>query len=106
MTTKNTKEKEQSKLIPLGERVLVLPDESGEVVTKSGIVVAGQTTGNFTGTVLAVGPGRETDQGNFIKAKVKPGDRVLLGTYGHEDVVFEGKKYYMVSESSLLAVIN
>lgn len=90
----------------MGERVLVLPDESGEVKTKSGIFVAGQTTGNFTGTVLAVGPGREADDGHLIKANVKPGDRVLLGTYGHEDVTFEGKKYYMVSESSLLAVIN
>ena len=101
-----TKTKAQTALVPLSDKVLVLPDESGEVVTKSGIVVAGQTTGNFTGTVLAVGPGRETDQGVLRKSKLVPGDRVLLGTYGHEDVLYEGKKYYMVSESALLAKIN
>lgn len=104
--TKIKKEREVSEpsIQPLGERVLVLPDKKEEGLTESGIIIPGAEE-NMTGIVVGVGPGKTLDNGDFCPVGVSYGDRVLIGKYGHEEVMFDGKKYYIVPESSLLAVI-
>ena len=89
--------------MPLGDRVLVLPDDKGEE-RRSGIIVPGSDD-NLSGVVVQVGPGKTTDTGEIVRVGVTWGDHVLIGRYGHEEVMFDGKKYYIVPESSLLAVI-
>ena len=102
--TKIKKELEEPSIQPLGERVLVLPDKKEEGVTASGIIIPGAEE-NMVGVVVGVGPGKVLDNGDFSPVGVSYGDRVLIGKYGHEEVMFDGKKYYIVPESSLLAVI-
>lgn len=117
MTKKTTKEKvedtlneiilgspSQQTIQPMGDRVLVLPDISEEKKTTSGFILPDQG-GNIIGTVVAIGPGK-TENGEFVPVNLTYGDRVVLGQYGHEKVAFEGKNYYMVSEASILAIIN
>lgn len=74
---------------PLINRVLVLPDPIS-AVTKSGLLVPDTAKERpEKGTVVAVGPGRITDQGITIPTLVKVGDRVAYGkwsgTYVHDE---------------------
>ncbi len=92
---------------PLGDRVLVEAEEKGEE-TRSGIIIpknseegGGATT---IGKVIAVGDGRETDNGTVIKPKVEIGQRVVF-SWG-EKVEIEGKEYHLVGESSLLGILG
>jgi len=93
---------------PLGDRVVVLPAEKGEErKLPSGIILPGSADKEkpATGTVVAVGPGKMED-GTLVPMNVKIGDEVLFAKYGYDEVKLEGKEYYILSESSVLAVIN
>jgi chaperonin GroES len=98
-----TKQKETA-MQPLGDRVVILPDASEEMATRSGILMPGQET-NITGTVVSVGPGRTLDSGENLATFVQPGDHVLLGKFGHDDVVYAGVKYIIINEPMILAIL-
>jgi chaperonin GroES len=101
------KEKKLS-IKPLGDRVVVLPDEKeGEKKLSSGIIIpeTADKEKPMTGEVVAVGPGKYED-GKLVPMQVKVGDRVLFGKYSHEEVKVEGEEYYLISESNILAIIK
>ncbi len=94
---------------PLGDRVLVLPvalHESGKE-TKAGIFIpeTADKERSEQGTVVAVGPGKMTDDGNLMPMSVKVGDKVLFTKYGPDEIKIDGKDYFILSESNILAVI-
>ena len=94
---------------PLGDRVLVEPlaiNESG--LTKSGIIIPETVSKERPeqGTVVAVGPGRMTDQGKLIPLKVKKGQKILFSKYGPDEIKIKDKEYFIISESNILAVIE
>ena len=104
---KKESKKESFKIKPLGDRVLIkeLDKESGGE-TKSGIIIPETVTedkGSKKGTVIAAGEGRYED-GKLIPVKVKVGDTVLF-QWG-DMLKIDGEEYYMVSESSVLAVVK
>ena len=92
-------------LLPLNDRVLVLPDVEKEIVTTSGFIVQ-NSTANIKGIVTAVGEGKTLEDGTVFKTKVSIGDTVLLGQYGHEIISFDGVGYYLVQGDSILAIIK
>lgn len=94
-----------SKITPLGDRVVVEKAELAEK-TYAGIVLPQSTGGNeqMIGKVIAVGEGRETESGAVIKPKVAAGQQILF-SWG-DKVEVDGKEYYIVSESSILGILN
>ncbi|MGC8880360.1 MAG: co-chaperone GroES [Anaerolineae bacterium] len=93
-------------LTPLGDRVIVEPLESEEV-TPGGIVLPETAKERpQKGKVLAVGPGARDDQGKRIPIDVKVGDTVLYGRYSGTEVKIKDKKYLILRESDVLAVIE
>ena len=93
---------------PLGDRVLVEAEEKSEE-TRSGIIIPknaeeGGGAAVTIGKVIAVGDGRETDNGTVIKPKVEVGQRIAF-SWG-EKVEIEGKEYHLVGESSLLGIVQ
>lgn len=58
------------------------------------------------GKVVAVGEGRMTDDGGVIPMRVKKGDVVIFSKYGPDEIKVDGEEYYILSESSILAVIK
>ncbi len=97
-------------LRPLGDRVIVLPlseHERGKE-TKSGIFIPETTEKERPeqGIVVAVGPGKISDDGKVIAMSVKEGDKVLFTKYGPDEIKVDGKEYFILSESNVLAVIN
>lgn len=89
---------------PLSDRIIIEP-ESAEEVTRSGIVLpdAAQEKPQ-SGTVIAVGPGRVSDEGKTIPMTVKEGDTVVYAKYGGTEIKVNGKEYLIVRESDILAV--
>jgi chaperonin GroES len=93
-------------LKPLGDRLLVEPAESEEV-TASGIVLPETAKEKpQKGKVLAVGPGRRDDEGKRIQMDVKKGDTVLYAKYAGTEVKLEDKKYLILKETDVLAIVE
>lgn len=91
-------------LQPLGDRVLVEPLEA-EDTTEGGIILPETAKERpREGKVIAVGPGKRGDDGEYIPLPVKVGDIVIYTEFGGNEVKIDGKKYLIVDESSLLAV--
>lgn len=95
------------KIIPLGDKVLVRTTEV-ETKTKSGIIIPDTVSKERPeeGTVVAVGEGRTTNEGKTIAPKVKVGDTVIFSKYGPDEIKLDGEKYYILSESNILAVVK
>ncbi len=93
-------------LTPLGDRVIVEPLESEEV-TPGGIILPETAKERpQRGKVLAIGPGSRDDQGKRIPIEVKVGDTVLYGRYSGTEVKIKDKKYLILRENDILAVIE
>jgi chaperonin GroES len=95
-------------LSPLGDRIVVKPSEKeGEKKLASGIIIPETVDKEkpAQGTVVAVGVGKYED-GKRIPMQVKVGDTVLFSKYGYDEVKIEGVEYYILSESSILGVVN
>jgi chaperonin GroES len=91
------------KLQPLGDRLVVKPME-GEEKTKGGIILPDTAKEKpQEGKVLAVGPGRLTEDGKRIAMEVKVGDVVLYVKYGGTEIKIEGEELMVLRESDILA---
>jgi chaperonin GroES len=90
-------------LKPLDDRVVVEPTEAEEK-TAGGILLPDTAKQKpQQGKVVAVGPGKMTDEGNRLALAVKIGDIVLYGKYSGSDVEVNGKELKILRESDLLA---
>jgi chaperonin GroES len=93
-------------LKPLGNRVVVEPIEQEET-TASGIVLPETAKEKpQKGTVIAVGPGELDDSGNRVPLEVKEGDVVLFAKYAGTEIKVDGKKWLILRESDLLAIVE
>lgn len=106
----NTK-KNESPIKPLGDRVIVRPltDEELGTVSASGIIIpdSAKKEKPEQGIVIATGPGKWDEDGEKrIPMEVKAGDRVVFSKYGFDEVKFNNKDYFIVSESSILGIFN
>ena len=85
---------------PLADRVLIEPKEA-ETKTASGIFIPDTAKEKLQqGTVIAVGPGKKDEP-----MEVKVGDVVLFGKYAGTEVAVEEKKYLIVKQSDILAIV-
>ncbi|MFW5748379.1 MAG: co-chaperone GroES [Chloroflexota bacterium] len=93
-------------LRPLHDRVLVEPIEQEET-TASGILLPETAKDKpQQGSVLAVGPGRRDDDGEYITPDIRVGDRVLFGKYGGTEVKLNGKKLLILEEKDILGIFE
>ena len=93
-------------LKPLDDRIVVKPKEA-EQTTASGLVIPDTAKEKpQQGEVLAVGPGRwSDDKGAHSPLDVKVGDTVLYSKYGGTEISFEGQDLLILTSRDVLAVI-
>lgn len=93
---------------PIGDRVLVKPDSADDAKSPGGIYIpeTARTEKPERGTVIAVGPGKRGDDNEIIPVGVKVGDKVMFSKYGFDEVKVDDQEYYIISESSILAVFK
>ena len=97
----NLKQNRIMQIKPLSERVLI---EAAEAVEKTvgGIIIPDSAKEKpLKGTVVATGNGTKDEE-----MIVKVGDTVLYGKYAGTEIEFEGKKYLMMRQSDILAIIG
>ena len=96
----------ESPIIPLGDKIVILPQEEGEQ-TYGNIIVpdTGQEKPEM-GVVLAVGPGRISTDGTLIPNKIEVGVTVMVPKFGAQVVVVENETYIMASENDVLGIIK
>lgn len=93
-------------LKPLEDRVVVRADEAEET-TASGLVIPDTAQQKpQQGTVVAVGPGRISDQGERIALDVSEGDTVVYSKYGGTEITHAGEDYLILSARDILAIVE
>ena len=91
------------KLQPLGDRVVIKPLPKEEV-TRSGIVLPDTAKEKpQEGEVVAVGPGRLTEEGKRIAMEVKEKDIVVYSRYAGTEFKLDGEELIILRESDILA---
>ena len=86
---------------PLADRVLILPPPAEEK-TIGGIIIPDTAKEKpLKGEVVAAGNGTKDEE-----MILKVGDTVLYGKYAGTELEFEGKKYLMMRQSDVLAVVE
>jgi chaperonin GroES len=94
---------------PLADRVLIR-----RIDEQKGLITLTDAPKGLKGTVLAVGPGKRDEDGDFQPTVVKPGDTVLfsskwndLASDYYDDLPLEADpKLHLVQEADVLAVIH
>jgi chaperonin GroES len=96
----------KSPIIPLGDKIIILPQEEGEQMYGNIIVPdAGQEKPEM-GKVLAVGPGRISTDGTLIPNRIEVGVTVMVPKFGAQVVVVENETYVVASENDVLGIIK
>jgi len=95
------------KIKPILDYILVEPEVAKEI-TESGIILpkTAKKEKPELGTVIAIGDGGKTKDGEIIPIEVKVGNKVLFTKYGPTNIEIEGKEYLIVKEEDILAIIN
>ena len=93
------------KIKPLSDRVVVEPAEAEEI-SAGGIILPDTAKEKpQQGKVVAVGPGKYSDNGTLIEMSVKNGDKVLYGKYSGTEVTVDGVEYVIMRESEIFATL-
>ncbi len=93
------------KIKPLADRILIKPSPADDK-TKGGIILPDTAKEKpVVGEVVAIGPGRKSDDGKLIAPEVKVGDKVLYGKYSGTETTIDGQEYLIMRESDVFAVV-
>jgi chaperonin GroES len=93
------------KMKPLADRVVIKPSPADER-TKGGIILPDTAKEKpVVGEVVAIGPGKVSDDGKNVPMEVKVGDKVLYGKYSGTEVTYEGDEYLIMREADIFAVV-
>ncbi|MFH1638949.1 MAG: co-chaperone GroES [Chloroflexota bacterium] len=92
-----------AKIQPLSDGVLVRPTAKEEV-SKGGILLPDSAREKpQEGEILAVGPGRVSEDGKRIPIEVAVGDVVIYSKYGGTEVKVDEEELIILHESDLIA---
>ncbi|MBI4536671.1 MAG: co-chaperone GroES [candidate division NC10 bacterium] len=94
------------KLKPLHDRILVKRLEEKEI-KKGGIIIPDSAKEKpQEGEVVAVGPGKVTDDGKLQPMNVKVGDKILFGKYSGNEVKLGDDEYLIMREEDVLGILQ
>tara|TARA_R110002051_G_scaffold161740_1_gene233312 strand:- start:314 stop:628 length:315 start_codon:yes stop_codon:yes gene_type:complete len=96
----------ESPIIPLGDKIIILPQDEGEQTYGNIIVPDIGKEKPEIGTVLAVGPGRISTDGTLIPNRIEVGVTVMVPKFGAQVVIVENETYIIAGESDVLGIIK
>jgi len=95
------------KLRPLGNKIVLEPIDPPETRASGLVIPKKSQTATLKGKVLAVGPGKFDKDGEAqIPCICKVGNIVLFEDFTGQKVEIEEKKYVVVSEDHIIAVVD
>ena len=93
-------------IIPLGDKIVILPQEEGEQMYGNIVVPDAGKEKPEMGTVLAVGPGRISTDGTLIPNRIKVGVTVIVPKFGAQVVTIDNETFIIASENDVLGIIK
>jgi len=94
------------KVKPLADRVVVKASEEAETM-RGGLYIPDTAKEKpQQGEVMAIGPGKLSEEGKRIDMELKVGDKVLYGKYSGTEVTVDNEQYLILRESDVLAVVG
>ncbi len=91
---------------PLADRIVIEALEDTEEMRGSLYIPDTAKEKPMQGTVIAMGPGRRSEEGEIVPIELSIGDRVLYGKYSGTEVTVDGAEFLIIKESDVLAVIG
>ena len=98
--------KVKTRIQPLQDRILVKRLDAEEEQIGGIIIPDSAKEKPQEGEVIAVGPGKVTDDGKRQAPEVSDGDKILFAKYAGTEVKSEGEEYLIMREDDVLAIIN
>jgi chaperonin GroES len=93
------------KVKPLADRVIIKPAPAEEK-SKGGIILPDTAKEKpVIGEIVAVGPGKVSDDGKKVAMELKVGDKVLYGKYSGTEVTIDGENYLIMREADIFAIV-
>ena len=90
---------------PLHDRVVVKRIDEEEK-TAGGIIIPDTAKEKpMQGEVIAVGPGKRSDNGEISPLDVKSGDVVIFGKWSGTEVTIDGQDLLIMNESDIMGVL-
>ena len=91
---------------PLQDRVIVKRLEE-EKSTVAGIIIPDTAKEKpQKGSIIAVGPGKKSEDGKVSPLDVKVGDNILFSKYAGTEIKVEGEEYVIMREDDIVGVIE
>ncbi len=88
---------------PLGNRVVVQPNDEDEQVSSGGIYIPDTAKEKpQEGTIVAAGPGRVTDDGSRVPMEIAVGDKVVYSKYAGTEYKEGDIEYLVLREDDIL----
>jgi len=95
-----------SRIKPLADRVVIKALEESEQM-RGGLYIPDTAKEKPSqGEVIAVGPGKFSDDGTRVEMEVKVGDKVLYGKYSGTEITLDSQEYLILRESDVLAIVK
>lgn len=95
-----------SRINPLADRVVVKAMEEAEQM-RGGLYIPDTAKEKPSqGEVVAVGPGKLSEEGKRLAPDVKVGDKVLYGKYSGTEITLDGEEFLILRESDVLAIVK
>jgi chaperonin GroES len=89
----------KTQAIPVGDRILVLPDQ--KVTEEFGLIIPEQAQkAAQTGKVVGVGPGSKGDM------QISTGDHILYSDYAGTEIELNGIKYRIMREPDVYCILK
>ena len=91
---------------PLADRVVVKPLDEAEQM-RGGLYIPDTAKEKPSqGEIIAVGPGKLSDEGTRLELDVTVGDKVLYSKYGCTEIKIEGDDYLLMREDDILGIVE
>ncbi len=90
---------------PLSD-VVIIEQQKVEKVGEILIPIESTDFREDIGTVMFTGKGKLDDNGKLLPMNVKPGDKVLFSTHGHQVTKIDGKEMIVLRQDSIIGVID
>jgi chaperonin GroES len=101
-----TNQATQTKIKPLGNRILVKRLESEEKM-KGGIILPDTAKKKQeTATVIAIGTGKNDKSGVPIPFPVQIGDKILMEKYSGQEVTLDGEELIILRSDDIIAIVE
>jgi chaperonin GroES len=91
---------------PLSNRVVIKSIEK-EDKSSGGIIIPDSAKEKpMLGEIVAVGPGKLSDDGKRLKMEVKVKDKILYGKYTGTEITLDNKEYLILDDNDILAIVK